>query len=108
MGAATFSLSKKNRARKARADGKFKEAEVLDKSAAKFRPKNTEPLESESKDAAEIAAENQALIDAFDTDADLVDATEPEEVEVASDTEPDKVEVDLDGDGVADVVISKK
>ena len=82
MGATTFSLSKKNRARKARAAGKLEEAEVLEKSGEKFRPK------ADSK-----------LLEGLAKDQD--DATKP------TFDDQGKIEVDLDGDGKADVVISK-
>ena len=84
MGATTFSLSKKNRARQARRNGKIKEAEALEKAAKKFVPKTIDR-----------------------TDAEV-------EVDLDGNGKPDvkasktKKEVDLDGNGNPDVVIPKK
>ena len=83
MGATTFSRSKRNKAKIARAAGNIEQAEVLEKSAAKFRPKN-----------------DSKLLDGLAKDQD--------EATKAKFEDSEKVEVDLDGDGVADVVISKK
>ena len=63
MGASTFSLSKKNKARQARRAGKIDEAEALEKAAKKFVPKTADRTEAKVEAKVEAKTEVKKEVD---------------------------------------------